>query len=185
MPRFAAVSKAEGALPFGEAVERYAGGVGVSEEEELKVCDNHPESLVGRSSVREVEDVKEQSCDDESSESGAEARGLGIGSGSTITGALPMSVAGGGKGIADEGFLFFSSLIPRNLLVFRVLAMGIEDWECSGDGGAADALFARLVRLPAGSVHPITNNRARNCARAIRPSFSTRCMRGSSWLRGS
>jgi hypothetical protein len=55
-------------------------------------------------------------------------------------------------GFAYVGFLFFSlslSLIPRNLLVFRVLAMGIEDWGSSGDGGAAEVL---LSRLPAGTV---------------------------------
>ena len=66
-----------------------------------------------------------------------------------------MSVAGGGKGVADNCFLSFSlslSFIPRNLLVFRDLAMGIEDCGSSGDGGAAEVLLARVVRLPAGSV---------------------------------
>ena len=82
LPFFAAVSKAEGALPFGEAVEWYASRVGRSVEDELKVCENHPESRVGRSLIRDVEDVDEYSWD---GESGAEAagrservRGLGI-----------------------------------------------------------------------------------------------------------
>ena len=126
------------------------------------MCENHPESLVGRSPIRDVEDVEEQSCDDEWSKSGAVARGrservrgLGIERGSTMTGASPTSVAGGDKGVADDGFLSFSlslSFIPRNLLVFRVLAMGIEDCGNSGDGGAAKVLLAKVVRLPAGSV---------------------------------
>jgi hypothetical protein len=59
LPCFAAASKAEGALPFGEAVEWSASKLGISVEEELKVCENHPESLVGRSPIREVEDVEE------------------------------------------------------------------------------------------------------------------------------
>jgi hypothetical protein len=128
-------------------------------EEVLKVCESHPESLVGKSPIRDVDDVEENSCDDES---GVEARGrservrgLGIERGSTITGASPTSVEGGEKGVADNGFLSFSlslSLIPRNLLAFRVLEMGIEDCGNSGDGGAAEVRLARVVRLPAGSV---------------------------------
>ena len=129
-------------------------------EEVLKVCENHPESLVGKSPIRDVEDVEENSGDDEWSESGVEARGrservrgLGIEGGSTITGASPTSV--GEKGVADDDFLSFSlslSFIPRNLLVFRVLAMGIEDCGNSGDGDAAELRLARVLRLPAGSV---------------------------------
>ena len=71
-----------------------------------------------------------------------------------------MSVARG----TGDGFLSFSlslSLIPRNLLVFRVLEMGIEDdWGSSGDGGAAAALLARVVvGLPADSVRDLEPSR--------------------------
>ena len=77
-----------------------------------------------------------------------------------ITGASPTSVEGG-RGVPDDGFLSLSlslSLIPRNLLVFRVLETGIEDWGSSGDGGAAEVL-ARVVRLPAGSVSDLDPSR--------------------------
>ena len=57
-------------------------------EEALKVCENHPESLVGRLPKRDIEEVEEWRCDDEWCESGDEAGGsseqvwgLGIGSG--------------------------------------------------------------------------------------------------------
>jgi hypothetical protein len=59
----------------------------------------------------------------------------------------------------DEAFLSLSlslSLIPRNLLVLRGFAMGIEDWGGSGDGDAAEVLplgiALAVVGLPAGSV---------------------------------
>ena len=51
------------------------------------------------------------------------------------------------------------SLIPRKLLVFRVLETGIEDWGSSGDGGGAEVLLARVARLPAGSVSDLDSSR--------------------------
>ena len=66
-----------------------------------------------------------------------------------------------GRGTDDDGFLSFSLslfLIP-NLLDFRVLEMGIDDWGSSGDGGAAAVLIARVVRLPADSVRDLDASR--------------------------
>ena len=75
-----------------------------------------------------------------------------------ITGASPTSAEGGGRGVPDDGFLSLS-LIPRKLLVFRVLETGIEDWGSSGDGGGAEVLLARVARLPAGSVSDLDSSR--------------------------
>lgn len=118
-PCFAAVRRALD-LPLGDVCVARMLGRARSVEEVLKVCENHPDSLVGRSPMR-----LDEGEDEYMAESGtllevrsARVRGRGIVTGSTITGGSSVSGVVGGS-------LACLSLIPRNLAAFRGVLPGL------------------------------------------------------------